>query len=245
MVLHMSREIIHIDNLNFLAGNKYLLKKIDWSVQQNENWLVFGLNGSGKTTLLSVIAGYGNYTTGTVKVLGEEYNEDTTLQLRRKIGFVSSSFFTKFYKYESVLHVVLSGLTGTLGLRFQINNQDVIKAKKLLTELQIVDKANQAFQELSKGEQQKVLIARALIADPEILILDEPSTGLDMYAHDRMLRFIKNVAGEDTTVIYVTHYLEEVLEEFDNCLILKQGEIYACGKTADVLTQENLARIRV
>lgn len=241
----MSREIIHIDNLNFLAGNKYLLKKIDWSVQQNENWLVFGLNGSGKTTLLSVIAGYGNYTTGTVKVLGEEYNEDTTLQLRRKIGFVSSSFFTKFYKYESVLHVVLSGLTGTLGLRFQINNQDVIKVKNLLTELQIVDKANQVFQELSKGEQQKVLIARALIADPEILILDEPSTGLDMYARDRMLRFIKTVAGEDTTVIYVTHYLEEVLEEFDNCLILKQGEIYACGKTADVLTQENLARIRV
>ena len=90
-----------------------------------------------------------------------------------------------------------------------------------------------------------MLIARALIADPEILILDEPSTGLDMYARDRMLRFIKNVAGEDTTVIYVTHYLEEVLEEFDNCLILKQGEIYACGKTADVLTQENLARIRV
>ncbi len=244
MVLHMNKEIIHIENLNFLAGNKYLLKNINWTVQQNENWLVFGLNGCGKTTLLSVIAGYGNYTSGMVRVLGEEYGEDTTLQLRSKLGFVSSSFFTKFYKYESVLHVVLSGLTGTLGLRFHIGNQDVMKAQKLLTELQLVDKANQAFQELSKGEQQKVLIARALIAEPEILILDEPSTGLDMYARDRMLRFIKNIASADTTIIYVTHYLEEVLEEFDNCLILRQGEIYACGKTADVLTQETLAQIR-
>ena len=240
----MSNDVIHIEKLNFMAGNRYLLKNINWNVEKNANWLLFGLNGCGKTTLLSVIAGYGNYTSGNVKVLGQEYTDETTMQMRSKIGFVSSSFFTKFYKYESVLHVVLSGLTGTLGVGFQITDQNVMKAKRLLTELQIAEKANQAFQELSKGEQQKVLIARALIAEPEILILDEPSTGLDLYARDKMLRFIKTIASEEITIIYVTHYLEEVLTEFDKCLLLKDGEVYACGNTAEILEQGILQQLR-
>ena len=205
---------------------------------------MFGLNGCGKTTLLSVIAGYGNYTSGTVEVLGMDYTEDTTQYMRSRIGFVSSSFFTKYFKYETVLHVVLSGLTGTLGVNFKISNQDVIRAKKLLTELEVEDKANQAFQELSKGEQQKVLIARALVANPEILILDEPSTGLDLYARDKMLRFIKKIADEDITIIYVTHYLEEVVETFDQCLVLKEGEIYAKGRTEEILNQDLLQHLK-
>ena len=240
----MRSNTIHIENLNFMAGNRYLLKKIDWDIKQNENWLLFGLNGSGKTTLLSVIAGYGNYTSGTVEVLGMDYTEDTTQYIRSRIGFVSSSFFTKYFKYETVLHVVLSGLTGTLGVNFKISNQDVIRAKKLLTELEVENKANQAFQELSKGEQQKVLIARALVANPEILILDEPSTGLDLYARDKMLRFIKKIADEDITIIYVTHYLEEVVETFDQCLVLKEGEIYAKGRTEEILNQDLLQHLR-
>ncbi len=240
----MSEDVIRIENLNFMAGNRYLLKNINWSVEKNDNWLLFGLNGCGKTTLLSVISGYGNYTSGNVAILGQEYNDETTLQLRSKIGFVSSSFFTKYYKHESALHVVLSGLTGTLGLRFQITNQDVMRAKQVMAELQLTDKANQAFQELSKGEQQKVLIARAMVAEPDILILDEPSTGLDMYARDNMLQLIRNLAKEDVTIIYVTHYFEEVLEEFDKCLILKGGEIYACGKTVDILEQGILQQLK-
>lgn len=240
----MNNNVIHIENLNFMAGNRYLLKKIDWDIKQHENWLLFGLNGCGKTTLLSVIAGYGNYTSGTVEVLGKEYSEDTTQQIRSKIGFVSSSFFTKYFKYETVLHVVLSGLTGTLGVNFKISNQDVIRAKKFLIELGVEDKANQPFQELSKGEQQKVLIARALVANPEILILDEPSTGLDLYARDKMLRFIKKIANEDITIIYVTHYLEEVVADFDQCLVLKEGEIYAKGKTEEILKDGLLQQLR-
>ena len=221
-----------------------MLKKIDWDIKQHENWLLFGLNGCGKTTLLSVIAGYGNYTSGTVEVLDMAYSEDTTQQIRSKIGFVSSSFFTKYFKYETVLHVVLSGLTGTLGVNFKISNQDVIRVKKLLIELEVEDKANQPFQELSKGEQQKVLIARALVANPEILILDEPSTGLDLYARDKMLRFIKKIANEDITIIYVTHYLEEVVADFDQCLVLKEGEIYAKGKTEEILKDGLLQQLR-
>lgn len=240
----MNNNVIHIENLNFMAGNRYLLKKIDWDIKQHENWLLFGLNGCGKTTLLSVIAGYGNYTSGTVEVLDMAYSEDTTQQIRSKIGFVSSSFFTKYFKYETVLHVVLSGLTGTLGVNFKISNQDVIRVKKLLIELEVEDKANQPFQELSKGEQQKVLIARALVANPKILILDEPSTGLDLYARDKMLRFIKKIANEDITIIYVTHYLEEVVADFDQCLVLKEGEIYAKGKTEEILKDGLLQQLR-
>lgn len=233
--------IIEIEGLSFKVGKRYLLDHIDWNIKKGENWVVFGLNGSGKTTLLSIIAGFGNPTIGKLKVFGQNYTADTILSVRKRIGFMSSSFFDKYYSKELALDIVLSGVNGFLGLSNKIQNSDIIKAKKLLTLLGMEHKSQQPFYELSKGERQKILIARALVSNPEILILDEPGTGLDVYAREQMLKIVRHLSGKGITIIYVTHYTEEILDLFDHCLLLKNGRIYRQGMTQELFTEENLS----
>ena len=189
----MSR-VIDAQNLCCKSGNRYLIHNINWQVEQGEHWLVFGMNGCGKTTLLSIIAGFNGSTSGKLEVFGEPYSNENILQNRKRIGWVSSSFFDKYLSWESALNIVLSGLVGALSLTFDILDEDVRRAKHLLTELRLEDKINQPFCLMSKGERQCVLIARALISKPEILILDEPGTGLDVYAREYVLRTIEDLA---------------------------------------------------
>lgn len=233
--------IIRIAGLNYKIGSRYLLDNIHWTVQPGENWVVFGMNGSGKTTLLSIVAGFGPYTNGTVEVLGQRFSEETTLALRRQIGFVSSSFFDKHYTGEVVLNIVLSGLSGSLGIDSRLQNAHIRQARQLLQQLGIADKIAQPFRELSKGERQKVLIARALIAEPPLLILDEPCTGLDVYAREQLLTMVRRLARKQLTIIYVTHYAEEILEGFEHCLLLQRGKIYRCGPTQEIFDAETLS----
>ena len=128
----MSGNIIEVNKLSCRVGKKYLLKDISWNVKPGEHWTIFGLNGSGKTTLLSILAGYKMQTDGEVKVFGEVYNNDNLLVFRKRIGLVSASCFDRYYREESALQIVLSGLFGTLGLDFDITDQNVKYAKKLL-----------------------------------------------------------------------------------------------------------------
>lgn len=214
--------IIRVENLNCQSGNRYLLRNITWEVQPGENWVVFGLNGSGKTTLLSIIAGYKMPTEGTLEVFGQAYSDENILPIRKKIGWVSSSYFDKYYTKESALTIVLSGLCGTLGIDSTVQPDDYIRAKKLLREWNLDKKFDLPFSMLSKGERQNVLIARALISSPEILVLDEPGTGLDVLAREQLLRKISRLAeGGNMTMIYVTHYPEEILSLFEQCIILQ------------------------
>lgn len=233
--------VIEVKKLCCKSGYRYLLHNINWEVQKGDHWIVFGMNGCGKTTLLSIIAGYNDFTTGSVKIFGEAYNNDNILQNRKKIGWVSSSFFDKYLTWESALSIVLSGLTGTLSIQFDITDADVKKAKKLLKELRLGDKINQPFCLMSKGERQCVLIARALISNPKILILDEPGTGLDIYAREYVLKTVEDLAlHTDITLIYVTHYAEEILPMFDKILLMRDGRQYYQGKTEDVMNAERL-----
>ena len=233
--------VIEVKKLCCKSGYRYLLHNINWEVQKGDHWIVFGMNGCGKTTLLSIIAGYNDFTTGSVKIFGEAYNNDNILQNRKKIGWVSSSFFDKYLTWESALNIVLSGLTGTLSIQFDITDADVKKAKKLLKELRLGDKINQPFCLMSKGERQCVLIARALISNPKILILDEPGTGLDIYAREYVLKTVEDLAlHTDITLIYVTHYAEEILPMFDKILLIRDGRQYYQGKTEDVMNAERL-----
>ena len=224
--------IIEASGLSCLSGSQYLLKDITWNVQDGERWVVFGRNGCGKTTLLSTIAGYQKYSEGTLKVLGMEYRSDNILSIRKQIGWISSSFFDKNYRNESVLDIVLSSVFGTLGLDFHIEDGQIIRAKQLLSNLGLKPKMNAPFHLLSKGERQHVLIARAFLTEPKLLILDEPCTGLDVLAREQFLYTIERLA-EDTkmTMIYVTHYPEEVLPVFDKCLLLRYGAMYHSGNT--------------
>ena len=229
--------MIEASGLSCLSGSQYLLKDITWNVQDGERWVVFGRNGCGKTTLLSAIAGYQKYSEGSLKVFGEAYRSDNILDIRKQIGWISSSFFDKNYRNESVLDIVLSGAFGTLGLDFNIEDTQIIKAKQLLNNLGLKAKMNAPFNLLSKGERQHVLIARAFLAEPRLLILDEPCTGLDVLAREKFLYTIDRLAQESAmTMIYVTHYPEEVLPVFNKCLLLRYGTVYHSGNTKDLFS---------
>lgn len=240
----MSATVIKTERLCCQSGKHYLLKDINWEVRRGEHWIVFGLNGSGKTTLLSAIAGYKQLTEGTLEVLGQQYTEDTIFSLSKQIGWVSASFFDKYYTGETVLYVVLSGLFGTLGISENITDADVIRAKEMLKQWNVADKSDMPFNMLSKGEQQNVLIARAMMGNPQILVLDEPGTGLDVLAREQMMECVNKLAiSTEITLIYVTHYPEEIQPCFNKCLMLKQGKVVACDTVENVFESKTLSRL--
>lgn len=234
--------IIKTEHLTCQSGRRFLIHDINWQVEKGEHWIVFGMNGCGKTTLLSTIAGFRGYTDGDLKVFGERYDANNIFSHRKRIGWVSSSFFDKYLSWEAALDIVLSGVSGTLSLSKDITDEDVKRAKILLEKFRLKEKIQQPFALMSKGERQCVLIARALISYPEILILDEPGTGLDIYAREYVLQAVANLATTtDLTIIYVTHYAEEILPMFDKTMLMRDGFMYRQGDTtglfcADVMT---------
>lgn len=231
--------ILSAENLSCQSGRNFLVHQINWQVQSGDHWILFGSNGCGKTTLLSIVAGFKGYTQGKLKVFGQEYHEDNIFELRKRIGFVSSSFFDKHLSWESALSIVLSGVSGTLSMRDEIQDEDVKQAVALLKELRLGRKIDQPFALMSKGQRQCVLLARALISRPELLILDEPITGLDIYAREYILHAIDDFAKfSNMTIIYVTHYAEEILPSFDKTLLMKDGRVYKIGATTEVFTDE-------
>ena len=234
--------IIKTNELCYKSGRRFLINHINWEVKEGEHWLVFGMNGSGKTTLLSMIAGYKSPTSGTLEVLDKQYDKENIFELRKEIGWVSSSFFDKYYANETALRIVLSGLFGTFNIDYDVTDADVRRAKALLRELRMEGKMNRPFNSMSKGERQNVLIARALITQPKVLVLDEPGTGLDIRAREHMMNTVKALAeSKKVTIIYVTHYPEEVQPFMNKTMLLKNGRAFAKGDTESVLTSENLS----
>lgn len=240
----MEGNIIETTRLSVKIGHRYILKDIDWKVKQGEKWVVFGMNGCGKTTLLSIVAGFRFQTEGTLKLFGKPYSNDNILPFRKRIGWVSASYFDKMYTRESVLDIVLSGKFGTLGLRGTIEDNDILLVKKLLKELSLADKIDRPFDTLSKGERQNVLIARAMFSNPDILILDEPCTGLDLYNRSHLFSTIRDLAKHsNVTIIYVTHYVDEVLDIFDHALFLRNGMTFNMGTVEEMFTSENMSNL--
>ena len=240
----MAKYIIEAENISCKMGYRYLLHDITWQVGPGQRWVVFGLNGSGKTTLLSIIAGFQYFTSGSLKLFGQSLSADNILALRQRIGWVSSSFFDKYYSQEGVMDIVLSGSAGTLGLGGVPTLKERQQAQALLNELHLADKAGHTFDMLSKGERQNVLIARALFGKPDILVLDEPCTGLDVYNREYLFQTLEDLARYDQmTIIYVTHYVEEIRPLFDRCLLLKNGRAFAQGQTETILCQQTLSEL--
>ena len=234
--------IIEMENISCKVGRKYLLKDINWQIKEGDRWAVFGMNGSGKTTLLSIMAGFRHYTGGKLKIFGQEISNERILDIRRQIGWVSTSFFDKVYTKEAVMDIVLSGKFGTLGIADTLSSADRKRVKELLQELGLGYCAHYTFDMLSKGERQNVLIARALFSRPRILVLDEPCTGLDLYNREYLFKVLEQLAGaEKLTIIYVTHYVEEIKPIFDKCLLLKNGHVFASGNTKALFTDAKMS----
>lgn len=227
--------LVIADKLCCKSGHRYLLRDISWQVKAGERWLVFGLNGSGKTTLLSIIAGVKQYTEGDLWLFGEPINDENIIKDRRKIGFVSASFFGRIYENESALEIVLSAVSGTFGIDGNVPLEKIKKALDILQEFNLAERADYPFYMFSKGEQQNILIARALINNPALLILDEPCTGLDIYNREYLFETIAELGKRaDLAIIYVTHYVEEILPLFQNALLLKNGRVFKMGQTAEI-----------
>ena len=233
--------IIQAEKLGYQVGNQRLLHGINLKIKRGEHWLFYGMNGCGKTTLLSILAGYRQQTQGNLQIFGEPFSSENILRNRRRIGWVSSSFFDARYHHERVLDIVLSGKFGTYGLDMNLNSGDYRRARTLLDVLGLAEKQDYSYDRLSKGQRQNVLIARAFMTKPEILLLDEPCSGLDVLAKARFMALVENLMqNPELTVIFVSHEINEVKKMFPNTLLLRNGRMFAQGKTEDLFTEERL-----
>jgi iron complex transport system ATP-binding protein len=237
--------IVEIKDVMWRRDQKIILENIDWTIRRGEHWALLGLNGSGKTTLLNMITGYIWPTTGQISVLGRRYGTVDLREMRKRIGWVSSSFQERIHPNEKAQHLVISGLHASVGLFEQPEKEQIEQAMRLMETLGCGHLADRPYQTCSQGEKQKLLIARALMASPELLILDEASNGLDFLSRESLLESIAGLTRQPNapTLIYVTHHVEEILPEFTHTLLLKQGTVFAGGRTADVLTGERLSAL--
>lgn len=235
--------VISLEKVSLKRNGRIILDDINWDVRRGEHWVLFGLNGAGKTALLNLLNGYHYPTKGNVSILEKEFGKvDIRDYIRRKIGLVSSSLQERFYKTDSAYEIVLSGAFTSIGLYETPSDAMREKAVTLLKKLGCYEYANREYETLSQGERQRILIARSLMNDPEILILDEPTNGLDFIAREYLLEVIGDIASlpNGPTILYVTHHVEEILPEFRKTLLLKKGSVFSSGDTEAMISDKVL-----
>ncbi|KON88285.1 molybdenum ABC transporter ATP-binding protein [Sporosarcina globispora] len=237
--------VIALDKISWKRNGKQILDNVSWEVREGEHWALLGLNGSGKTTILQMITGYQWPNGGRVTVLGHIYGKTNIPELRKSIGWVSTSLDDKFQfrPSDTALEIVLSGKFASIGLYQEITQQDLDKANDLMQQFNISRVQNQTLNSLSQGEKRKAMIARALMASPQLLILDEPCNGLDIYSKEELLSSIEKMTAEPDgpTVIYVTHHIEEIVPSITHTMLLKEGKVISQGKKGETLTDSLLA----
>lgn len=235
--------MINLSHVTVTKSKKDILKNINWQVETGEHWSILGLNGSGKTTLLNIINGYLHPTIGQVEVLGEIFGKTYLPNLRKQIGLISTSIQQQIQDFESVLSIVLSGKFASIGLWEAVEKVDVEIAQNYMKLLKCDELQEREYGTLSQGERQRVLIARALMANPKLLIFDEPCNGLDIITREELLKIIDNLSKTQKcpTLIYVTHHVEEILPCFTHTLLLKKGEVFDQGLSNDLLTEKTLS----
>jgi iron complex transport system ATP-binding protein len=231
-------DVVTLEQVTLFRGETVILKDVSWRVARGEHWAVLGANGSGKTTLLRIVSGYMWPSRGEAVVLGERFGETDIQALRRRIGWVSSALHDWVPPHETALDTVLTGESATIGLRGEASAEEIERAEALLGFLGCADRADHPFGTLSQGEAQKVLIARALLPEPELLILDEVCAGLDPAAREDFLSTLEALCHkkDGPTLVFVTHHIEEIMPVFTHVLILKRGEVLAQGPKDEVLS---------
>jgi iron complex transport system ATP-binding protein len=226
-------------------GDKNILGPIDWAVNMGERWVILGPNGAGKTTLLQLCATLIHPTSGDVKILGQSLGKIDVFELRTRIGITSSAFVKDFPEDEIVMDVVLTAAYAMLG-RWQESYDlwDESRAKGLLTALGVRDLGSRLFSSLSEGEKKRVQIARALMTDPELLLLDEPASSLDLGGREDLLVRLERLAKDPLApaTVIVTHHVEEIPIGTTHALLLKDGEVIAQGAIDRVITNSFMSQ---
>lgn len=234
---------IVLDQVSWQRKGRTILDEINWQVEPGQHWAILGLNGSGKTSLLNIVTGYHFPSQGQVRVLETEFGRGSIRDLRKEIGFVSSSLnqFLASFNRQRVEGVVISGKFASVGIYEEVTEADYRLADDILADLNLTYLKGQFFRTLSQGESRRVLIARALMAEPRLLILDEPCSGLDILAREQVLDLMESISQRDCQLIYVTHYLEEITETITHALLIRDGQIVAQGPKHEVLTGDYLS----
>lgn len=222
-----------------------ILDTISWEVAKGEKWVVLGLNGSGKTSLLRLLSGFGYPSRGAMSVLGEPFGRTDLRMLRKHVGWVHGDLAVDFPGFMSGIEVVMSGAEGSLALYETRNGREAETAAAALESIGAGHLAERLFHTLSTGERQRVLIARALAAGPQLLLLDEPCLGLDPLAREDFLQSLSRLFAlrSDLTVIGVTHHVEEIIEGFTRILLLAGGKAVAQGMRDEMMSGPEMARV--
>lgn len=231
--------IFEFNDVVVRRGDREILGPINWNVNSGERWVILGPNGAGKTTLLQLCATLIHPTSGSVKILGNHLGKFDVFEIRTRIGITSSAFVRDFPEDEIVMDVVLTAAYAVIG-RWQESYDlwDESRAKALLTALGVRELGDRVFSTLSEGEKKRVQIARSLMADPELLLLDEPASSLDLGGREDLLKRLENLAADPLApaTVIVTHHIEEIPVGTTHALLLKDGEVVAQGAVDRVLT---------
>jgi len=234
--------ILEVRDLTIWRGDTTILDGLNWTVRVGEHWVILGANGSGKTSLLSALTGYLTPSNGSIHVLGEEFGESDWRELRQRIGLVSSSVRQLMHDEDTALEIVAGGAKAEIGFWGDIPRSAQTRARKALKEAEALHVAGRQWMVLSQGERQRVLIARASMAKPRLLILDEPCAGLDPVAREHFLAFVERLArsANAPAIVLVTHHVEEITPAFTHALMLRGGQLVEVGTLEKILTSGTL-----
>jgi iron complex transport system ATP-binding protein len=239
-----AEDVIRLSEVSVRRGGATLLRDVSWSVRGDERWVVLGANGAGKTTLLQVAAGTIRPTTGSVDLLGESLDETDLDDLLPRIGLASAALADRLPADERVLDVVLTASYASIRRGAErYDAEDEARAADLLAQLGCRTLTERQFGTLSEGERKRVQLARALMTDPEVLLLDEPAAGLDLGAREALLRTLGRLAADPDApaLVLVSHHVEEVPAGFTHALMLREGEIVSAGPIRDVMRSSQLS----
>lgn len=236
--------VLHLMEVTVRRGASVLLDAVNWNVDVDQRWVILGPNGAGKTTLLQIASAQMFPTTGRVHVLGERLGAVDVTEIRPRIGVSSAALAGRVPPTETVIDVVVSAGYGVVGRwRERYDELDFGRARELLAAMGIVGLADRLFGTLSEGERKRALAARALMTDPELLLLDEPAAGLDLAGREDLLGRLSVLAVDPfaPTTVLVTHHVEEIPAEFSHLLLMRGGRVIAAGPMAETLTEQALS----
>jgi iron complex transport system ATP-binding protein len=235
---------LRFDRVGLQRGDRWTLSDITWTVAPRERWVVLGPNGSGKTTLVRLAGGWLHPTTGTVTVLGKQIGRTDVRSLRTRIAFASASISPSLRPALSAADVVVTARHAALETWWHhYTDADHARARALLERVGCGTLGDREFGTLSEGERQRVLLARSLMPDPELILLDEPTAALDLSGREALVTQLTDLAGDATVppIVFITHHVEEIPPGFTHALVLKGGRVLAAGPVAEVMTAEMLS----
>ena len=237
--------ILQLSDISVRRGDRVILGPLNWQVLEGQRWVILGPNGAGKTTLLQICSSLIHPTTGEIHILGEKLGRVDVFELRTRIGLTSSALVEQISPDELVMDVVLTAAYAMFG-RWQEKYDlwDESRAMALLTALGVRELGERLFGSLSEGEKKRVQIARALMADPELLLLDEPASSLDLGGREDLLRRIESLSKDPLApaTVIVTHHIEEIPVGTTHALLLRDGVAVAQGEVVSVITDQNLTQ---